>query len=53
MLIVKALLGGAAIGMFKIGELNKYGDQSDTSQPRLVITQNSADFPADLYFYRD
>ena len=49
----KGSVAGAAIGMFKIGELNKYGDQSDTSQPRLVITQNSADFPADSYFYRD
>lgn len=46
-------IGGAAIAMFKIGEHNKYGDQSDTSKPRLVITQNSANFSADMYLYRD
>ncbi len=46
-------VAGAAIGMYKIGEQNKFGDQSDTSKPRLVITQNSANFPADMYLYRD
>lgn len=49
----KGAVGGAAIGMFKIGEQNKFGDQSDTSKSRLVITQNSANFPADMYLYRD
>ncbi|OFI46791.1 hypothetical protein BG262_03060 [Floricoccus penangensis] len=43
---------GAAIGLFKIGFKNPDGDQSDSSKPRLIITQSSNNFPADEYYYR-
>lgn len=44
---------GAAIEMLKIGELNKYGDQSDTSKPRLLLLQGGFNSPAADYFYRN
>ena len=43
---------GAAIGLLKIGFQNPDGDQSDTSKPRLVVTQSAGNYPADQYFYR-
>ena len=43
---------GAAIGLLKIGFQNPDGDQSDTSKPRLVLTQSAGNYPADQYFYR-
>lgn len=44
--------GGAMIVMYKAGISNPYGDQSDTSQPRLILGQNTGNFPNELYFYR-
>ena len=41
---------GAAIGLLKIGFQNPDGDQSDTSKPRLVVTQSAGNYPADQYF---
>lgn len=43
---------GAAIEMLKIGEKNPYGDQSDTSKPRLLLVQGGFNSPAEEYFYR-
>ena len=43
---------GAAVGLFKIGFENPDGDQSDTSKPRLVVTQSAGNYSADQYFYR-
>ena len=43
---------GAAIGLLKISFQNPDGDQSDTSKPRLVVTQSAGNYPADQYFYR-
>lgn len=43
---------GAAIEMLKIGEKNPYGDQSDTSKPRLLLVQGGSNSPAEEYFYR-
>lgn len=43
---------GAAVGLFKIGFENLDGDQSDTSKPRLVVTQSAGNYSADQYFYR-
>ncbi|MDR1606620.1 MAG: DUF6287 domain-containing protein [Streptococcaceae bacterium] len=42
----------AALGLFQIGFSNPDGDQSDTSKARVVITQNAANYPAELYYYR-
>ena len=42
----------AAIGLFKIGFKNPMGDQSDSSRPRLVITQSAGNYKAESYFYR-
>lgn len=46
------IAGGAMIVMYKAGISNPYGDQSDTSQPRLILGQNTGNFPNELYFYR-
>lgn len=43
---------GAAIGLYKIGFANPDGDQSDTTRPRIVITQASGIYPAEDYYYR-
>ena len=43
---------GAAIEILKIGEKNPYGDQSDTSKPRLLLVQGGSNSPAEEYFYR-
>ena len=42
----------AAIGLFKIGFKNPMGDQSDSSRPRLIITQSAGNYNADFYYYR-
>ena len=42
----------AAIGLFKIGFKNPMGDQSDSSRPRLIITQSAGNYKAESYFYR-
>lgn len=44
--------GGAAIGLYKIGFSNPDGDQSDTTRPRIIITQYSGNYPAEEYYYR-
>lgn len=43
---------GAAIETLKVGEKNPYGDQSDTSKPRLLLVQSGSNSPAEEYFYR-
>lgn len=43
---------GAAIETLKAGEKNPYGDQSDTSKPRLLLVQGGSNSPAEEYFYR-
>ena len=43
---------GAMIALFKIGFRNPYGDQSDSSRPRLIFGQNIGNVPADQYFYK-
>lgn len=45
-------VGGAALGLYKIGFSNPDGDQSDISKPRVSISQSAGDYPADAYFYR-
>ena len=42
----------AAIVLFKIGFKNPMGDQSDSSRPRLIITQSAGNYNADFYYYR-
>ena len=42
----------AAIGLFKIGFKNPMGDQSDSSRPRLIITQSAVNYDEDFYYYR-
>ena len=42
----------AAIGLFRIGFKNPMGDQSDSSRPRLIITQTAGNYKAESYFYR-
>lgn len=42
----------AAIGLFRIGFKNPMGDQSDSSRPRLIITQTAGNYKAEYYFYR-
>ncbi|MBZ2119426.1 DUF6287 domain-containing protein [Streptococcus infantis] len=42
----------AAIGLFRIGFKNPMGDQSDSSRPRLIITQTAGNYNADFYYYR-
>lgn len=41
-----------ALALFKIGFANPSGDRSDTTQPRILPTQQGADYPPELYFYR-
>lgn len=43
---------GAAIETLKVREKNPYGDQSDTSKPRLLLVQGGSNSPAEEYFYR-
>lgn len=43
---------GAMIALFKIGFRNPYGDQSDSSRPRLVFGQNIGNVPAEQYYYK-
>ena len=43
---------GIAIGLLKIGFSNPEGDQSDVSQPRLVVTQQAGNYDASFYYYR-
>ncbi len=38
--------------LFKIGFSNPDGDQSDQTKPRIVITQNTLNYPAGSYYYR-
>jgi hypothetical protein len=42
----------AAIGLFKIGFENPMGDQSDSSRPRLIISQSAGNYDEDFYYYR-
>ena len=42
----------AAIGLFRIGFKNPMGDQSDSSRPRLIITQTAGNYKAESYYYR-
>lgn len=47
-------IGGASLELFKIGFTNpyvEYGEHSDTSRPRIKISQ-SANFEANDYYYR-
>lgn len=43
---------GEALGLLKIGFKNPDGDYSDSSRARLVISQQSGDYPASQYYYR-
>lgn len=43
---------GAAIGLYKVGFLNPEGDNSDTTKPRLVLTQQIGNYEANAYYYR-
>lgn len=42
----------AAIGLFRIGFKNPMGDQSDSSRPRLIITQSAGNYDEDFYYYK-
>ena len=42
----------AAIGLFKKGFKNPMGDQSDSSRPRLNITQSAGNYKVESYYYR-
>lgn len=42
----------AAIGLFRIGFKNPMGDQSDSSRPRLIITQTAGNYKGESYYYR-
>ena len=42
----------AAIGLFKKGFKNPMGDQSDSSRPRLIITQSAGNYDEDFYYYK-
>lgn len=42
----------AGIGLFRIGFKNPMGDQSDSSRPRLIITQTAGNYKAESYYYR-
>ncbi|WP_213087399.1 DUF6287 domain-containing protein [Streptococcus pacificus] len=44
---------GAALGLYKIGFKNPDGDQSDTSRPRLIISQQGGNYSADSYYYSE
>lgn len=43
---------GAALGLFKIGFKNPDGDTSDTSRPRIIISQQGGSYSAEAYYYR-
>lgn len=43
---------GATLLLYKIGVENPNGDQSDKTKPRLLITQDSGNYPAEDYYYR-
>ncbi|MCO5445759.1 DUF6287 domain-containing protein [Enterococcus faecalis] len=43
---------GAALLLYKIGVENPNGDQSDKTKPRLLITQDSGNYPVEEYYYR-
>ena len=42
----------AAIGLFKKGFKNPMGDQSDSSRPRLNITQSAGNYKSESYYYK-
>lgn len=42
----------AAIGLFRIGFKNPMGDQSDSSRPRLIITQTAGNYKSESYYYK-
>ena len=44
--------GGAALGLYKIGFKNPDGDSSDSTKPRLIITQQGGNYSSDSYYYR-
>ncbi|MFG5423780.1 DUF6287 domain-containing protein [Enterococcus faecalis] len=44
--------GGFLIYLFKAGEVNPEGDNSDQSKDRIVGTQNFGPFPFEKYYYR-
>ena len=43
---------GSAMPLFKIGVPDSYGDQSDTSRPRLLLTTHAGHHATSEYFYR-
>lgn len=43
---------GSALGLYKIGFENPDGDQSDKTRPRLTIAQQSGNYEASAYYYR-
>lgn len=43
---------GAAMGLYKIGFINPGGDNSDTTKPRLVLTQQMGEYESSSYYYR-
>lgn len=43
---------GFSLALFKIGFKNPTGEQSDTSIPRNIGTQNSTNFPSEMYYYK-
>lgn len=45
--------GGFAIEVYPTGVKNPKGDNSDSSQPRLIAGQQFIDFPAEAYYYRE
>ncbi|MDR3190618.1 MAG: DUF6287 domain-containing protein [Lactobacillaceae bacterium] len=54
-IVSKSVVGApgiGALGLFKIGFRNPDGDQSDATRPRLIVTQQSEDYPAKYYYYR-
>ncbi|WP_375178886.1 DUF6287 domain-containing protein [Enterococcus rotai] len=44
--------GGVALGLYKIGFKNPDGDSSDSTKPRLIITQQGGNYSSDSYYYR-
>ena len=42
----------APIGLFKKGFKNPMGDQSDSSRPRLNITQSAGNYKSESYYYK-
>ncbi|MGX7150492.1 DUF6287 domain-containing protein [Enterococcus ureasiticus] len=45
-------LGGAALALYGIGVENPDGDNSDSTIPRLLITQQGGNYPSDVYYYK-